>query len=215
MADTTINGVLIKKLENAGFMIKSDDMVVYIDPNGLGDVHIPEKEMADIILITNEYFGHCDPDSIKKVRKSDCTTLIPEQMSLHFRGDARRVMDGDSLADELSIKGVDIEVLPAYDSCETALAPGKGVGYFFLFGGLGIYHAGHTCDIADLKGLSPDVLMLPVGDHVMDIEKAANAVSMFGSVYVIPMFYGLDSTGCPMFTNIVREKNPSAEVILL
>jgi len=217
LADITINGVLIRKLEYAGFMVKSDEMVLYIDPNGLGDEQIPEEEMADLILITHEHFGHCDPDSIRKIRKSDCTTLIPEKMSLQFRGDARRVMEGDSLTGELSIKGVDIEVLPAYVSCESGQSlMGEGVGYFFTLGDLSIYHAGHSCDIADIGGLSPNLVMLPIGnDQLISVQKAADLLAKLSPDYVIPMCYD-DSTDIDAseFVNAIHSKLPSAEVLL-
>ena len=218
MDGITINGVLIKKLESAGLMVKSSDMVIYVDPSGLGDVKVPEDYMADMILITHEHFGHCDPDSIRKVRRSDCTTLIPENMSLQFRGDARRVMAGDSLAGELSIKGVDIEVLPAYDSCENGRSSGEGVGYFFTIGNLAIYHAGHTCDVADMSPLSPDLVVLPIGGgQVMDFKKAGDAAATLDPGYILPVCYGSDSGGNEYptgFVDIVKEKIPSAEVLL-
>jgi len=41
--------------------------------------------------------------------------LIPENCSLQFRGDAKRVAEGDILADRFEIKEVRIEVVPAYN----------------------------------------------------------------------------------------------------
>ncbi|TQD28208.1 MBL fold metallo-hydrolase [Methanolobus vulcani] len=217
MADITINGVLVRKLEYAGFMLKSDEMVLYIDPSGLGNEKIPEEDMADLILITHEHFGHCDPDSIRKIRKSDCTTLIPEKISLQFRADARRVMEGDSLTGELSIKGVDIEVLPSYVSCESGRSLDEGVGYFFCFGGLNIYHAGHSCDIADMEGLSPDVIMLTVGDEQLySIDKAVDILTKLSPDYVIPMCYdGAKDIETSEFVKSIKSKLPTTEVLLI
>jgi L-ascorbate metabolism protein UlaG (beta-lactamase superfamily) len=212
----TIDGVLIRKLEYAGFMVKSDEMVLYIDPNGLGNENIPEEDMADLILITHENFGHCDPDSIRKIRKSDCTTLIPEKMGLQFRGDARRVMGGDSLTGELSIKGVDIEVLAAYVSCKSNRTLSKGVGYFFTFGHLSIYHAGHSCDIADMGGLSPDIIMLPIGnEQLISVQKAEDVITKLAPDYFIPMCYGdTNDVDILEFVNSIKSKFPSLEILL-
>lgn len=216
MADITIKGVLIRKLEYAGFMVKSDEMVIYIDPNGLAGEQIPEEDMADLILITHESFGHCDPDSIRKIRKSICTTLIPEKMSLQFRGDARRVMEGDSLTGDLSIRGVDIEVLPAYDSCDPSRISGDGIGYFFTLGNLRIYHTGHSCDIADVAALSPDIVMLPVGDDlIMEVQKVTDAITKLSPDYVVPMCYeDAMSIDTSEFVNTIKSKFPSTEVLL-
>ncbi|WP_340820232.1 MBL fold metallo-hydrolase [Methanolobus sp. WCC4] len=218
MDSTTIDGVFIKWLGNAGFMMKADGMVVYIDPTGIQG-NIPDEDMADLLLITHEKFGHCDPDSIRKVRKSDCTTLIPENMSLQFRGDARRVMGGDSLSGELSIKGVDIEVMDTYDSCEAATTtPGEGVGYVLTFGGLNIYHAGHTCTVPDLGPISVDIVLLPVINDAMDVEAAVDAVSLIGPDVVIPMGYEQNESSVEdinTFVTMVTEKSPSTRVVLL
>jgi L-ascorbate metabolism protein UlaG (beta-lactamase superfamily) len=216
LADITIKGVLIRKLEYAGFMVKSDEMVIYIDPNGLADEQIPEEDMADLILITHENFGHCDPDSIRKIRKSICTTLIPEKMSLQFRGDARRVMEGDSLTGDLSIRGVDIEVLPAYALCGPGRTSGDGIGYFFTLGNLRIYHTGHSCDIADVSALSPDIVMLPVGDDlIMEVQKVTDAITKLSPDYVVPMCYeDAMSIDTSEFVNTIKSKFPSTEVLL-
>lgn len=216
MDSITIDNVSIKWLGSAGFMIKGEDMVLYVNPvNVQGNV--PDEDMADLLLITHESIVHCEPDSIRKVRKSDCTTLIPENMSLQFRGDARRIMEGDSLTGELSIKGVDIEVLPTYISCENTPLLGDGVGYLLEFCGLNIYHAGHTCMPAELGSVSPDLALLPIGGNgAMDEEQAANAVALLSPAHVIPMGYEPDTGTSPeKFRQLVKEKSPSTGVIVL
>ncbi len=211
-----IGDISIKWLGNAGFMIKGRDMVIYIDPYGISS-NVPEEDKADIIMITHEYFGHCEPESIRKVRKSDCTTLIPENMSLQFRGDARRIMAGDSLTGDLSIKGVDIEVVPAYGPCDDASSRGSGVGYLFIFEGLRIYHAGHTCMVGDPQAISPDIALLPIaGGSVMDERQASDAVELLSPGMVIPMGYDTDDlSGDPeVFSDMVKDSSPSIEVFI-
>ncbi len=218
MNSIIIDGVLIKWLGNSGFMIKGNDMVVYIDPTNIS-ARVPEEDMADLLLITHEHFGHCDPESIRNVRKFDCTTLIPEKMSLQFRGDARRVIGGDSLVGELNIKGVDIEVVPAYESCDGSSSSGDGVGYFFVFAGLKIYHAGHTCAVPEMEQTSPDIAFLPISGHdVMDEVKAANALSLLSPKNVVPMVYDpdvFDGSSPDEFIDMVTQKSPSTKVLIL
>lgn len=199
-------------------MIKWNDMIIYIDPDDLPE-KIPDDEMADLLLITHEHFGHCNPDSIRKVRRSDCTTLIPEDMGLQFRGDARRVMAGDSLTGDLSIKGVDIEVLPTYVSCNDEKSYGAGVGYLLTLGGSTIYHAGHTCAIPDVGLHSIDIALLPIGGHMaMDKVQAAEAVSYMSPDVVIPMGYvpvGEGTSAAEDFMSIVKERSPATKVMIL
>ena len=218
MSSVTIDGILIKWLGNSGFMIKGDGMVLYIDPINIPG-NVPEEDMADLLFITHEHFGHCDPESVRKVRKSDCTTLIPDNMGLQFRGDARRVIKGDSLTGDLSIKGVDIEVIPAYDSCDGSRCSGDGIGYFFALGGLKIYHAGHTCTVPRWEFTSPDVAILPIGSpQVMDEVQASDAVTLLSPRVVIPVTYDLDKIdgiSPDTFVDMVKEKSPSTKVVIL
>ncbi|WP_242492575.1 MBL fold metallo-hydrolase [Methanolobus psychrotolerans] len=218
MGSITIDGVLIKWLGNTGFMIKGNGMVLYIDPCNLHH-EVPVDDMADLLLITHEHFGHCDPDSIRNVRKSECTTLIPGNMSLQFRGDARRVMGGDSLTEDLSIKDVDIEVVATYECHDDTTSLGEGVGYFFVLGGLKVYHAGHTCVIPELVSNSVDVALLPIGVHqVMGQAQATNALTVLSPKVVIPMGYDSDDEAggnLDTFIGMVNEKFPSAKVVLL
>jgi L-ascorbate metabolism protein UlaG (beta-lactamase superfamily) len=198
-------------------MIKGDDRVIYIDPY-LPPDDIPFEDMADILLITQEHDGHCHPDSIRKVRKPDATTLIPESVSLEFRGDARRVTAGDSLVGELSIKGVGIEVVPAYVGEKIPDAAEGGVGYIIEVGGIRIYHTGDTGITSGMSGLSVDVALIPIGGaSPMDYEKAAEAAVLISPKVVIPMHYNLESEDAnpEKFAELVRSKTPDIDVMIL
>ncbi|MDW7731853.1 MAG: MBL fold metallo-hydrolase [Methanolobus sp.] len=217
MGNITIDNVIIDWLGHAGFMIKADGLVIYIDPYILPDT-ISLEDMADIILITHEHDFHCYPESIRRVRKSDTTTLIPENMSLQFRGDARRIVEGDSLTGELSIKGVGIEVVPAY-SRESSLHPrGEGLGYIVEVGGMRIYHAGDTDLIPEMSNVSADVALLPIGGtSTMDEEQASEAAVVLSPKVVIPMHYGTGDTAAEpeKFRELVKEKAPGIDVVIL
>jgi L-ascorbate metabolism protein UlaG (beta-lactamase superfamily) len=118
MNSVKIENVNIKWLGHSGFLLEGDGKKVYIDPFEISEEPAFDDK-ADILLITHEHFDHCSPGDIRKVRRSDSTTLIPENCSLEFRGDARRVAEGDNLADGLEIKGTRIEVVPAYNINKT------------------------------------------------------------------------------------------------
>jgi L-ascorbate metabolism protein UlaG (beta-lactamase superfamily) len=105
MNNITIDSVRIQWLGHSSFLLEGDCKKVYIDPFEIGEEPDFENK-ADILLITHEHFDHCSPEDIRKVRRSDSMTLIPENCSLRFRGDVRRVAEGEILADGLEIKGV-------------------------------------------------------------------------------------------------------------
>lgn len=153
------------------------------------------------------------------VRRSDSTTLIPENCSLNFRGDARRIAEGDVLADGLEIKGVRIEVVPAYNPGKPYHPRGVGVGYIIELGGLRIYHAGDTDFTPEMKELKVDIALLPIGGtYTMDEEEAALAAEALAPRVIIPMHYGsVEGTAADpeRFKALVHSKNPDIEVIVL
>lgn len=218
MSSTTIKNVTIEWLGHASFMIKGEGKIIYIDPYALPD-KVEYDDQADIILITHEHHDHCNPEAIRKVRKSDTTTLIPQNCTLEFRGDARRIIEGDMLTGDLAIKGINIEVVAAYNIDKSYHPEGTGVGYIFEIDDLRIYHAGDTDFIPQMSGLSVDVALLPIGGkYTMDESEAADAASKISPDVVIPMHYnyidGIEGDA-GMFKKLVHDKNPDIEVVIL
>lgn len=217
MNSVKIEGVNIQWLGHAGFLLEGGGKKIYIDPYKI-DEEPAFDDKADILLITHEHFDHCSPEDIRKVRRSDSTTIIPESCSLEFKGDARRVAEGDILAEGLEIKGIRIEVIPAYNLDKTNHPRGLGVGYIVELGGLRIYHAGDSDFIPEMETISADVAILPIGGtYTMDEEEAANAAAVISPGYVIPMHYGsIGIDGDPeRFKALVHSKNLDINVIIL
>ncbi len=218
MNSAKIGNVIIRWLGHSGFLLEGDGKKIYIDPYDLSEEPAFEDK-ADILLITHEHFDHCSPDDIRKVRRSDSTTLIPENLPLQFKGDARRIAEGDVLADGLEIKGVRIEVVPAYNLDKPYHPRGSGVGYIVELGGIRIYHAGDCDFFPEMKSINADVALLPIGGtYTMDEEEAASAASVISPKTVIPMHYGKSdlTDGDPeKFKALVHGKNPDINVIVL
>jgi L-ascorbate metabolism protein UlaG (beta-lactamase superfamily) len=101
--------------------------------------------------------------------------------------------------DKLKLGDVSIDVIPAYN-LNKFREPGKvfhpkedgKVGYIMGINGVRVYHAGDTDAIPEMKGLKPDVALLPVsGTYVMTADEAAQAVKMVEPKLAIPMHYGV------------------------
>ncbi|MDM7918183.1 MAG: MBL fold metallo-hydrolase [Methanosarcina sp.] len=217
MNSVDIEGIRIQWLGNSGFLLEGEGKKIYIDPYQIGKEPVFD-EKADLLLITHEHFDHCSPEDIRKVRKSDTTTLIPENCSLEFRGDARRVAEGDILADGLEIKGVRIEVVPAYNLDKPYHPRGLGVGYIIELAGLRIYHAGDSDFTPEIKTIIADIVLLPIGGtYTMDEEEAASAAAAISPGVVIPMHYGSEDIEADpeRFKALVHSKNPDIKVIIL
>jgi L-ascorbate metabolism protein UlaG (beta-lactamase superfamily) len=160
------------------------DVVVYTDP-----FHVPDGlPKADLVLISHDHFDHCSPEDLNKVKKDDTTFLAIAVCRKQISGDVKIVKVGD----KLEVKGVAIEVVPAYNTDKDFHPQAQGhVGYVFTLGGQRIYFAGDTDRIPEMKDINCDIALLPVsGTYVMTAEQAVEAAKDIDPKVVIPMHYG-------------------------
>ncbi len=159
-------------------------VTIYIDPWKLA----ADSPTADLILITHNHSDHFSPDDIALIRGADTELVAPAVVASKLTGAVHRVKSGD----HLTVKGVAIQVLPAYNINKKYHPQHAGhVGYVLTVGGLRIYHAGDTDAIPEMEGLRPDIALLPVsGTYVMDAEEAVEAVKLLQPGLAIPMHYG-------------------------
>jgi L-ascorbate metabolism protein UlaG (beta-lactamase superfamily) len=176
-------------LGHDSFRIDSDGIVIYLDPFQLKD-----GPKADLILITHDHMDHASPADVAKIQKPETVIITVAQAAAKFKGQIKTVKPGD----ELNVKGISIKAMPAYNVNKFS-SPGvpyhpKGsgyVGFILTVKGLRIYHAGDTDFIPEMKGLRPDIALLPVsGVFVMTAEEAAEAATAINPKLAIPMHVG-------------------------
>jgi L-ascorbate metabolism protein UlaG (beta-lactamase superfamily) len=187
-------GIQITWLGHDGFKLKKDK-VIYVDPFKLGT----KTEAADLVCVTHEHFDHLSVDDLKKV-VSPATTVVTiaacEKAAKDLKPKAVRVVSAGA---RLTVDGVSIEVLPAYN-INKFRAPGNPfhpkadgkVGFILGIGSVRIYHAGDTDEIPEMVGAKGvDVALLPVsGTYVMTAAEAAKACNVIQPKLAIPMHYG-------------------------
>lgn len=148
---------------------------------------ISTNRAADLILVTHEHFDHCSPDDVAKIQRQGTTIVTDAVSAKKLRGDIRIVAPGD----RLEVKGVDLEVGPAYNTNKD-FHPKKAAMLSFVvtLDGVRYYHAGDTDFIPEMKGLKVDVAFLPVsGTYVMTAEEAVTAARTIRPQLAIPMHY--------------------------
>lgn len=157
--------------------------VVMIDP-----FKISALKPADLILITHEHFDHNSPEDIDKIRKSDSVILADANSAKKLKGNVKVVAPGD----RLTLKGVEIEVGPAYNTNKDFHPKAAGMlSFVFKLDGVRYYHAGDTDFIPEMKQLDVDVAFLPVsGTYVMTAEEAVQAAKAIKPKLAVPMHYG-------------------------
>jgi L-ascorbate metabolism protein UlaG (beta-lactamase superfamily) len=187
------HGVKISWLGHDSFKIQNGKTII-IDPFKLRSS--PGK--ADILLISHEHFDHFSLDDIKKVVNENTTIVTIPSVKKELSSLKVKEIKPTKPGDRVNVGDVSIDILPAYN-LNKFREPGKvfhpkedgKAGFVIGIKGLRIYHAGDTDAVPEMKGLKPDVALLPVsGTYVMTPEEAAQAVKMIEPKLVIPMHYG-------------------------
>lgn len=160
------------------------EVTIYIDPWKLPS-NLPK---ADIILITHEHYDHCSPEDVAKIQKADTVIVTIPAAAKKLKGEVKTVKPGD----KITVKGIEIEMVPAYNIDKPFHPREAGhVGFIVTLGGKRIYHAGDTDFIPEMKGLKTDIALLPVsGIYVMTADEAAKAADAIKPEIAIPMHYG-------------------------
>ena len=190
-----INGIEIKWLGHAGFLIKNSK-IIYIDPYNLKE----GSEKADLILITHSHYDHCSIADIKKIiQEGTRIVLTADCQSKIVRFDVPIKLEVVEPGHELVFWDIKISTLPAYNIDKHFHPKEEGwVGYFLKINNLLIYHAGDTDVIPEMQKLTGYkqqgkklVALLPVGGRfTMSAEEAVEAAKLIKPDLTIPMHYG-------------------------
>jgi L-ascorbate metabolism protein UlaG (beta-lactamase superfamily) len=185
------NGVKLTWLGHDGFRIE-DGQVIYIDP-----YEIKGGAKADLILISHEHEDHCSIDDLKKVVSSKTVLVAHSQSKNKLSRLPARELKIAKPGDKLTIGNVTVEAVPAYNTNKFR-EPGKlfhpkedgKLGFVVTMEGVRIYHAADTDHITEMKGITPDIALLPVsGTYVMTAKEAAEAAASIKPKVAIPMHY--------------------------
>ena len=189
----THKGVKITWLGHDGFRIQ-DGQTIYIDPFQVGGN--PPK--ADVVLVSHEHFDHLSLDDLKRI-VTPSTILIAHKQShgelTKLKAKEVRLMKP---GDKTKVGRLEVEAVPAYN-LNKFREPGKvfhpkedgKLGFVLTVDGVRVYHAGDTDHIPEMKGLQPDIALIPVsGTYVMTAQEAAAAVTAINPKVAIPMHFG-------------------------
>ncbi len=191
-------------LGHAAFRIATPSgQVIIIDPWVKSNPSCPDAlknvDRVDILLITHGHFDHiADAVELGKKLKPQIVGIYETCAWLESKG----VQNTSAMnkGGTQRVGEIEVTMVNAVHSCgiqdgDKIVYGGEACGYIVrLPGGLTVYHAGDTAVFGDMKLIgelySPDVAMLPIGDHyTMGPREAALAVRLLGVRYVIPMHF--------------------------
>jgi L-ascorbate metabolism protein UlaG (beta-lactamase superfamily) len=175
----------IKWLGHASILISTGGKNIYIDPWKL----IKDQPKADLICITHSHYDHFSPDDINKILKKE-TFLIGATGTVNKikAGEKREIRPGE----EVNLGWVKVKGVPAYNINKNFHPKTSNfLGFLIEIEGNRIYIAGDTDFIPEMKEISADIVILPVGGtYTMTAEEAANAVNTIKPKIAIPYHFG-------------------------
>jgi L-ascorbate metabolism protein UlaG (beta-lactamase superfamily) len=176
---------------------------ILIDPWVMNNPACPDdhKDVGrlDAILITHAHFDHIsDAVEIGKTTNATFAAIAETASWLHSKG--LESIDFNK-GGTIEIAGCKVHMTHAVHSCgitdgDQIIYGGEAAGYVIeLEEGFKLYHAGDTAVFSDMaligKLLTPDIALLPIGDHyTMGPRSAAEAIRLLGVKKVVPMHFG-------------------------
>ncbi len=178
----------------SSFQLKTDRLVVYIDPVEVGE----NADKADYILITHGHPDHLSEKDIFQLKK-------PSTKIICSNGAAKKLKKaGTELIivkpnDTLSFNNFQIEAVPAYNTKNVFLwikahpKSNENVGFILTVNdSLKVYHTGDTDYIPEMDKITDiDIALIAIGGDnlTMNEEEAAQIINKIKPRKVFPMHY--------------------------
>lgn len=188
---TGVQPVQIELLGHASLRLQFGSVLVYVDP--VMEFYKPDDfGKVDLILVTHSHRDHLQPDLIDKLKNPTARVFIAQDCAGTYP-DGQLLKNGE----ESQFGDMRIKAVPAYnivhkrENGEPFHATGMGNGYVLKYGGKGIYVAGDTENIPEMKELvGIDVAFLPTNlPYTMDADMFMAAVELLQPGKVYPYHY--------------------------
>jgi L-ascorbate metabolism protein UlaG (beta-lactamase superfamily) len=183
-----IDGHIVRFGQSAFKITGSGGEVIYIDAFKI----YKDVPKADYLFFTHNHRDHFNSGVALKLKKESTHIVVPASVK---RSGSDRGAATDTLApgESKKIGNLEVRAIPAYNPHKIMHPKSQEyLGFIIKIDNYSIYHAGDTDFIPDMKGLCPDIAMIPVGGGpTMGWEEAIVAAEAIEPGVVIPMHYGI------------------------
>lgn len=166
------------------------DSKIYVDPFKI--TH--NKHNADIVFVTHSHYDHLDLEAILRVVNDKTIVVCPGDVAskLTTNGFNSNRIAIVCAGDKGSLRGVDFEVIPAYNINKDFHPVDMGwVGYILTIDGVRYCVCGDSDVTPELKSVKCDCLFVPIGgSYTMDIDEAVELLKAVKPKIAIPVHYG-------------------------
>ncbi|MHA2210217.1 MAG: MBL fold metallo-hydrolase [Candidatus Thorarchaeota archaeon] len=206
------DSITITLLENAGVLIETDDLRIYVDPINLNSSF--EDLDADAILVTHPHGDHYQSSTIDMLQKESTVNVFPANMSTEVSlHDGIGIVPGDSVQvgtaniTAFYMYTFPVDIYPASHPREA-----NWTSYIIEIDGFAIFHAGDSKNIDEYEELKDqiDVALLPLGpgcQTMADFEIVLALEAINPGCY-IPIHYadGADQTWIAEYDDMVADR---------
>ncbi len=147
---------------SAGFLIKTSNHIIAIDPSSLLFDDIDSLDRLDAIFITHNHWDHFDPDTTIAMQTKTGSFVIADPTSASMLSgkipeDKLIVIESN---EQMTISEITVDAFAAEHPTETPLI------YVIEFDGFRIFHGSDSGFVEDLKNIESrvHVAMVPTGD---------------------------------------------------
>jgi L-ascorbate metabolism protein UlaG (beta-lactamase superfamily) len=193
--------------------VEYNGKIVYFDP-----FNLKSADTTDIVFITHGHFDHLSPENLRRIVQKNTTIIAPADLHKTLSDSGFTNLRTAEIGKPGEISGLKYSVVPAYNIIKSDKHPKSNnwVGYVVDFGGVKVYHAGDTERIPEMKNMSCDIVLLPLGQtYTMNsVEEAVATVTDVKASYAIPMHYGMyegKAEDAEKFKELLKDK---AEVLI-
>jgi L-ascorbate metabolism protein UlaG (beta-lactamase superfamily) len=177
---------------------------ILIDPFLTDNPATPDSmksiDKVDLMLITHGHSDHM-ADAVTIAHRTNCQVIAILEICSWLGSKGVANCTGMNIGGTVRWEGIEVTLVPAIHSStisdgDASIAAGAPGGFVIrLENGFVVFHAGDTTVFEGMSLIgrlySPDVALLPIGDHyTMDPRQAAEAIRLLGVDCVIPIHYG-------------------------